>query len=60
MGEVIELLEDNVCSYSIQWHRTTSGDSYKIDIDGGDGHVSGDFPDELIEEIGDYIIENYR
>ncbi|MDN5091028.1 hypothetical protein [Aliarcobacter butzleri] len=55
MNEVIELLEDKFCSYTIAWHSCTTGDSYKIDINGDEHYISGDYPEELIEKIKELL-----
>ena len=32
-----------------------SGDSYKIDINGDEHYISGDYPEELIEKIEELL-----
>ncbi len=55
MEEVIRLLEDNVCSYNIQWYSCTTGDSYRIEINGGEHYIGGDYPETLLENIEEYL-----
>ena len=57
MNEVMELLENNFCSYTITWHQCTTGDSYKIIINHDEHYVGGDYPEELISKIEKLIEE---
>ncbi len=57
MQRVIDLLEENVTSYKIDWSSCTTGDSYRVELEGGEQHISGDFPEDLIEKILEYLNE---
>lgn len=58
MNRVIELLEENVSNYTIDWYghksKNETGDVYEILIDNKQ-HIYGDCAEELIDGILEYL-----